>query len=252
MRSVELISAILALSVPLVTAVSEDRAPRPNIVFILADDLGYGELGCYGQEKIKTPRIDRMAAEGMRFTDHYAGYNVCSPSRACLMTGKHLGHVHVGQGGSLKKQDITVAMLLKEAGYATCMIGKWGLVGRPGHPGSPNNKGFDHWFGYDNQGFAHFYYREFLWRNDRKVLYRRHQLRAGAAGESAGQKEQEYFYWIWAVPVGKWKLHPAGKEKYRLYDLEKGIAEQHDVADRLPDVVARCSRYFQIARGNSA
>ncbi len=458
------ISAIMALSVPALAAAAEDRPERPNIIFIVADDLGYGELGCYGQEKIKTPRLDRMAAEGIRFTDHYAGYNVCSPSRACLMTGRHLGHVHVGQGGSLKKEHITVAMLLKKAGYATCMIGKWGLVGRPGHPGSPNNKGFDHWFGYDNQGFAHFYYPEFLWRNDRKVLYpNNHNLRTetgeyipdvdakgtyshdeftkealgwirenkdgpfflylpyaiphaeltvprdslepylklgwpetpklidkgnnggggygsqytrgycaqshpnatyagmitrmdrdigrildllgelgisrntlvlfssdnGPSGEggqdinffdsngplsgakrslkeggirvpmiarwpgtikpgrtsnhpsafwdflptacalagvtppekidgisylpellgrTAEQKKHEYFYWIWAIRSGKWKLHPAGKDKFRLYDLENDIAEKHDVAGKFPEVVERCSKYFEKAK----
>ena len=95
------------------------------------------------------------------------------------MTGKHMGHASVtGNGGSLKAKDITVPMLLKTAGYKTCMIGKWGLVGRPGHPGSPRKKGFDHWFGYDNQGFAHFYYPEYLWRNDKKVLYpENHNLR---------------------------------------------------------------------------
>ncbi len=152
---------------------------RPNIVLILADDLGYGDLGCYGQQKIKTPRIDRMAAEGVRFTNHYAGFTVCSPSRCALMTGKHMGHATVkSNGGTLKNEDVTVPMLLKKAGYDTCMIGKWGLLGRPGHPGSPNNKGFDHFFGYDNQGFAHFYYPEFLWRNDQKVLFpKNHDLR---------------------------------------------------------------------------
>ena len=152
---------------------------RPNIIFILADDLGYGDLGCYGQQKIKTPRIDRLAAEGVRFTNHYAGFTVCSPSRCALMTGKHMGHASVkSNGGTLKKEDITVAMLLQQAGYDTCMIGKWGLLGRPAHPGSPNNKGFDQFFGYDNQGFAHFYYPEFLWRNDQKVLFpKNHDLR---------------------------------------------------------------------------
>jgi len=437
---------------------------RPNIVFILADDLGYGDLGCYGQEKIKTPRLDRMAREGMRFTSHYAGFTVCSPSRCALMTGKHMGHASVkGNGGSLKASDVTVAMLLKKAGYKTCMIGKWGLVGRPGHPGSPNNKGFDHFFGFDNQGFAHFYYPEFLWRNDQKVLYpKNHNLRVngeykkgagtyshdeltkealgwieenkdhpfflylpyciphaeltvpadsmepylelnwpetpklvnkgnnGGGGygsqykegycgqshpnatyagmisrmdrsigkildlldelkltgntlvlfssdngpspeggqdveffnsngplsggkrslreggirvpliarwpgkiqpgsvsdhpsafwdflptacEAAGieppkdidgisylpellgkteaQGKHEYFYWIWAVRVGRWKLHPAGKDKYRLYDLEKDLAEEHDLADKFPAVVARCSKYFEIAKGVS-
>ena len=160
------------------TAVA-DTPRRPNIVFILADDLGYGDLGCYGQKKIKTPRLDRMAREGVRFTSHYAGFTVCSPSRCALMTGKHMGHASVkGNGGRLRASDVTVPMLLKTAGYRTCMIGKWGLVGRPGHPGSPNRKGFDHFFGFDNQGFAHFYYPEYLWRNDQKVLYpKNHNLR---------------------------------------------------------------------------
>ena len=115
---------------------------KPNIVFILADDLGYGELGCYGQKKIKTPRLDQMAKEGIRFTSHYSGFTVCSPSRCALMTGKHMGHASVtGNGGRLKKEDVTVPMLLKQVGYKTCMIGKWGLVGRPGHPGSPHGTG---------------------------------------------------------------------------------------------------------------
>jgi len=166
-----------ALAAGVLRAESPQR--KPNILFILADDLGYGDLGCYGQEKIKTPRLDRMAREGIRFTSHYAGFTVCSPSRCALMTGKHMGHASVkDNGGRLKEKDVTVPMLLKKAGYKTCMIGKWGLVGRPGHPGSPNNKGFDHFFGYDNQGFAHFYYPEYLWRNDQKVLYpENHNLR---------------------------------------------------------------------------
>ncbi len=176
LKSMTACAAIPALA----RAVSGEKSPRrPNIVFILADDLGYGDLGCYGQKRIKTPRLDKMAAEGLRFTDHYAGYTVCSPSRCSLMTGKHMGHARVTRnGGRLKNQDVTVAMLMKQAGYKTCMIGKWGLLGRPGHPGSPNNKGFDHWFGYDNQGFAHFYYPGFLWRNDKKVKYpENHKLR---------------------------------------------------------------------------
>jgi len=442
-----------------VTAGAQSRR-RPNIVFILADDLGYGDLGCYGQKKIKTPRLDRMAREGIRFTTHYSGFTVCSPSRCALMTGKHMGHASVtGNGGSLKKKDITVPMLLKKAGYTTCMIGKWGLIGRPGHPGSPNNKGFDHFFGFDNQGFAHFYYPEYLWRNDKKVLYpanhnlrvngeykpgkgtyshdeftkeamsfiRRNtgnpfflylpfaiphaeltvpadsmapylklnwpetpkvegkrntggggygsQYKAGYCGQShphatyagmisrmdrsigqildlldelklsdntlvifssdngpspeggqsleffnsagplsgakrslreggirvptiarwpgrikpgrtsdhpsafwdfmptacelAGveppgdidgisylpellgrtetQKKHEYFYWIWAIRVGKWKLHRRGKNRYALYDLENDIAEKNDLAEKMPETVTRCSRYFEEA-----
>ena len=145
-------------------------AKRPNIIYILADDLGYGDLGCYGQKRIKTPRIDQMAAEGMRFTDHYAGSTVCAPSRCCLMTGLHTGHAIVrgNGGGPLREQDVTVAQGLKQVGYATGLIGKWGL-GEEGTTGIPTKQGFDTWFGYLNQRHAHNYYPEFLWRNEYKV-----------------------------------------------------------------------------------
>ncbi len=142
---------------------------RPNVVFILADDLGYGELGCYGQEKIRTPTLDRMASEGMRFTQCYAGSCVCAPSRCSLMTGLHTGHCWV-RGNStvaLRPEDHTVAELLKDAGYATGLVGKWGL-GLAGSTGTPNKKGFDSFYGYLHQGHAHNYYPDFLWRNRRK------------------------------------------------------------------------------------
>jgi len=457
-------TSLLAVFVLLVLTTFTVAAEKPNIIFILADDLGYGELGCYGQEKIKTPCLDKMAADGMRFTQHYAGYTVCSPSRGVLMTGKHVGHATVkGNGGRLNAEDVTIAMLLQKAGYKTGMIGKWGLRGSPGHPGSPNNKGFDLWFGYDNQGFAHFYYPGYLWRNDKKVLYPnnhnlmaengefkkdadkvgtyshdeftrealafikenakrpfflylpytiphaeltvprdsvapylklgwkekpKHQkkgnngggsygsqykgycgqshpnatyagmvsrmdrdigrilaeldklgltkntlvifssdngptpeggnslqffnssgplsggkrsfneggirvpmiaywpgkIKAGAVsdhpsafwdflptacelvgikppsdidgisylpellGKSDEQKEHEYFYWRGAIRVGKWKLLPSGKDKYRLYDLEKDPAEKNDLAKEHPDVVERCKKYFEIGQ----
>lgn len=148
-------------------------APKPNIIYILADDLGYGELGSYGQTKIKTPNLDEMAREGIRFTDHYSGQTVCSPSRCALMTGKHMGHASVKQNGQLlDPDDLTIAELLKEAGYLTAAIGKWGLAQGPANPNRPNQQGFEHWFGFDNQGFAHFYYPEYLWRNQTKVLYK--------------------------------------------------------------------------------
>ncbi len=143
---------------------------KPNIIFILADDLGYGDLGCYGQPVIQTPNIDRMAAEGMVFTDHYAGSTVCAPSRCCLMTGKHTGHAFVRANGRvpLRPGDVTVAKLLQQAGYTTGIIGKWGL-GEPETTGIPNRQGFDSWFGYLNQRHAHNYYPEYLWRNEEKV-----------------------------------------------------------------------------------
>ncbi len=142
----------------------------PNIIFILADDLGYGELGCYGQAQIGTPNLDRMASEGLRFTDFYAGSTVCAPSRCCLMTGLHTGHAWV-RGNALvplRHEDKTVTEVLKQAGYTTGLIGKWGL-GEPETSGVPTRKGFDEFFGYLNQKHAHNYYPEYLWQNDTKV-----------------------------------------------------------------------------------
>ena len=153
--------------------------PRPNIIFILADDLGYADVGSYGQAQIRTPRLDRMAREGLRFTQHYTGAPVCAPARSVLMTGLHTGHTTVrgnhGRGPSgenervpLRAEDVTVAEVLKEAGYTTGLIGKWGL-GEPGTEGVPNAQGFDYFFGYLNQQHAHSYYPEYLWRNGDRV-----------------------------------------------------------------------------------
>ncbi|MEQ8788987.1 MAG: arylsulfatase [Pirellulaceae bacterium] len=147
----------------------------PNIVFILADDLGYGDLGCYGQKKIATPHIDRLAREGMRFTQAYAGSSVCAPSRCCLMTGLHNGHGRVRDniphGVFLRPDDVTVAEVLKQAGYQTGAIGKWSL-GETGSWGVPNLQGFDYFYGHRNQDQAHFYYPHYLWENDKVVLLR--------------------------------------------------------------------------------
>ena len=147
-----------------------DLPRKPNVIFILADDLGYGDLGCYGQKLIRTPSLDRMAAEGIRFTNCYAGSTVCAPSRCVLMTGLHTGHARV-RGNALvplEPQDVAVAEVLKQAGYATALVGKWGL-GEAGSTGIPNRQGFDHFFGYLSQVHAHNYYPEFLWRNTQQV-----------------------------------------------------------------------------------
>ncbi len=155
---------------------------KPNIVFVLADDLGYAELGCYGQKKIRTPNIDKLALQGMKFTQHYSGSPVCAPSRCTLMTGKHTGHAQVRSnkqvGGTegwklgstiggqwpLKAGTITVAKILKDAGYTTGAFGKWGL-GRVGTTGDPQQQGFDHFFGYICQRQAHTFYPNHLWRD---------------------------------------------------------------------------------------
>ena len=152
---------------------------KPNIIFILADDLGYGDLSCYGQTRFQTPNIDRLAAEGTKFTDHYAGSTVCAPSRASLMTGFHTGHCYVrgnyetgpfGFGAclELRPEDVTVQELLRQQGYVTGMYGKWGL-GVMTTTGQPDKQGVDEWFGYLNQAHAHFYYPEYLWKNGERI-----------------------------------------------------------------------------------
>ncbi len=143
-------------------------AEKPNIVFIMADDLGYGDLGCYGQRQIQTPNLDRFAAEGVRFTQAYAGATVCAPSRCCLMTGKHGGHATVRGNVSpelgLAPDEAVLPALLRSAGYRTALFGKWGLGG-PGTGSVPNLKGFDEFYGFLNQVHAHNSFPEHLWDN---------------------------------------------------------------------------------------
>lgn len=158
-------------------AVANDRSANapPNIVLILADDLGYGEVGCYGQRLIKTPHIDRMAAEGMRFTQFYAGAPLCASSRNVLLTGEHTGHCRVRDNGhptiqTLRPGDVTLAEAIQPAGYSNAIIGKWAIGGDiPETGGRPEDQGFDHFFGYLNSVGAHNYYPEYLWRNREKV-----------------------------------------------------------------------------------
>ncbi len=151
---------------------------RPNLVWIMADDLGYGEVGCFGQQVIQTPHLDRMAAEGLRFTQFYAGATVCAPSRSVLMTGQHHGHTRVrGNAGptnpqaqALRTDDVTVAKVLQCAGYRTGLIGKWGLgdVGLA-ESGLPRRQGFDYFFGYLSQVHAHNHFPDYLWRDEQQV-----------------------------------------------------------------------------------
>jgi arylsulfatase A-like enzyme len=168
----EFLKATTAGAVSLAAGAAE-AAARPNIIFILADDLGYGDLGCYGQQRIKTPNLDRLAAEGIRFTQAYSGATVCAPSRCCLMTGKHGGHATV-RGNKrpevgLRPDEATLPALLKKAGYRTALSGKWGLGG-PSTRSMPNQRGFDEFFGYLDQLHAHNSYPEHLWQNEEEVF----------------------------------------------------------------------------------
>ena len=212
-------------ALPQLESLRAKRQGRPNIIFILADDLGYGDLGCYGQKRIKTPNIDRLAAEGMRFTQSYAGSTVCAPSRCCLMTGVHTGHARVRGNARvpLEPADLTVAEILKPAGYHTAAIGKWGL-GNEGTTGIPNKHGFDEWFGYLDQTHAHNYYPEFLWRNESQW-----QVRGNANGQKGdyshdwftrsstnfigiNQKHPFFLYLAYTIPHANNELKDKGME----------------------------------------
>lgn len=161
---------------------SAHAADKPNVVFILADDLGYGEVGCFGQKKIPTPNIDRLATQGMKLTQFYSGAPTCAPSRCVLMSGKHLGHADIrgnrqaklsfpefNEGQHPIAQDtVLIPQVFKKAGYTTAAIGKWGL-GPVGSTGDPNRHGLDLFYGYNCQSIAHSYYPRYLWRNEQQV-----------------------------------------------------------------------------------
>ena len=176
------------------TGFAAEPGRRPNIVFILADDLGYGDLGCYGQKRILTPHLDRMAKEGMRFTQFYAGSTVCAPSRCTLMTGLHTGHCFIRGNAreNLRPTDVTVARILKEGGCATGLVGKWGL-GHEGSNGVPTRQGFDSFYGYLDQVHAHNYYPAFLMRNEkREPLKNEVPPGRGPFGTGVATKKVEY------------------------------------------------------------
>ncbi len=162
-----------------IAALASPAAPnqKPNIIYILADDLGLGDLGCYGQKILKTPNIDRLAASGMRFTRHYSGSTVCAPSRCALLTGMHTGHAVVRGNAEVMPEGqvampadtFTVSKMLQQTGYTTGCFGKWGL-GAPGSSSDPLQSGFDRFYGYNCQRQAHHYYPYFLWDNDQRVI----------------------------------------------------------------------------------
>lgn len=210
---------------------ASEGAERPNLIWVMADDLGYGELGCYGQKVIRTPQIDRMAAEGMRFTRFYAGATVCAPSRSVLMTGQHHGRTRVrGNAGptnpvaqALRPDDVTVARVLHDAGYATALVGKWGLGDAgPAETGLPRRQGFDHFFGYLNQRHAHNHFPSFLWREEERITLPNRGVSSGDDGSGyatsalmyaddlfadealkfvANHQERPFFlYWCMVIP----------------------------------------------------
>ena len=202
---------------------------RPNIVFIVVDDMGWADLGCYGGKQIKTPNINRMAKEGIRFTDAYSGCTVCAPARSVLMTGLHMGHTSVrgNTGGiALRDEDVTVAEVLKRSGYATGGYGKWGL-GDVGTDGVPEKQGFDEFFGYYHQVHAHDYWTEYLWRNSRKVpmtgepgsmeRYTHNRIFEQTLNFIRNNKDRPFFcYAPWTPPHGKYQI-PESEPAWAMY-----------------------------------
>ena len=172
-------------------AVAND-AP-PNIIFIMVDDLGYGDLGAYGQERIQTPHLDKLAREGMRFTQFYAGSTVCAPSRCVLMTGLDTGRCFIRGNGkdNLRPEDVTVAEVLKEAGYRTGLFGKWGL-GHEGSTGLPTRQGFDSFYGYLDQHHAHNFYPSYLIKNEQRVPLANVVPNEGTWGQGVATEQKQY------------------------------------------------------------
>jgi arylsulfatase A len=168
---------LISLTLLIISCGEKETSSPPNIIFFLADDLGYGDPSCFGQEKFTTPNLDRLAAEGLVLTQHYSGSTVCAPSRSTIMTGQHTGHTPIRGNKEVRPEGqwampdsaITIAELLKTKGYATGAFGKWGL-GSPGSEGDPNMQGFDIFFGYNCQRIAHNYYPYHLWDNQEKVI----------------------------------------------------------------------------------
>ena len=214
------------------------QTSKPNIIYIMADDMGYGDLGCYGNDKIRTPHLDQLAEEGIRFTQHYAGSTVCAPSRGSLMTGMHTGQAYIKGNfamqteGNLPLPDttVTVAELLKQAGYHTAVIGKWGLGG-PGSVGGPNNQGFDYSFCYLDQRNAHEYYPPYLWENEQKVILDNqhepneysHDLFTCKALDFIEKQGDSpfYLYLAYTIPHGKYQVPDDAPYSERDWTLEQ-------------------------------
>ena len=260
----DLLKRALAAGLPATLSCNRAGTSRlPNIVFILADDLGYGDLGCYGQKQIRTPNTDSIAAEGMCFTEAYSGCTVCAPSRSVLMTGLHMGHTSVRSnpgGVPLLPEDVTIAELLKPAGYATGCFGKWGL-GDIGTAGVPWMQGFDEFFGYLHQVHAHFYYPQFLYRNDqryplegntngKRVTYSHDVIARQALGFIERHKDHPFFCYVpFTIPHVELLVPEDSLAEYRgkfperpYRDLNNHYAPQDEPRAALAAMITRMDR----------
>jgi uncharacterized sulfatase len=259
--------------VVLLCRVSAAERP-PNLIFVLADDLGYGELGCFGSKLIQTPNLDRMAMEGMMFTRFYAGSPVCAPSRSVLMTGLHTGHTRVrGNAGkanikaqNLRAEDVTVAEVLKKAGYSTALIGKWG-IGHTGSDGLPNKKGFDYFYGYLDQLHAHNPYPDFIMRNEEVVKLRNKIVpeasgRAkpddqGLVGAGIAEKPLDYVPDLMAEEALKWVKEQKDRPFFLYWSLISPHAnnegKKYGRGQEVPDLGPYADKYWPVPdKGHAA
>jgi len=231
--------AVFFLSCHAYAALGEEgnKAPQPNIIFVLSDDLAQGDVGCYGQKIIQTPRMDRMAAEGTRYTQAYCGTSVCAPSRASLLTGLDMGHCPVRANREIMPEGqmpmpenaVTVAQLLKSSGYVTACIGKWGL-GMFDTTGSPLKKGFDHFFGYNCQRHAHNYFPDYLYNDDKRFeldgkTYSQNLIQKDVLSWVRSHQEQPFFlYYAPCLPHGRYQIDDLGFYKDKPWP---GIAKNY-------------------------
>ncbi len=244
-----MISRFLALLVSIACIAAPSRAEeKPNIIFILSDDIAMGDLGCYGQKLIKTPNLDKMAAEGTRYTQAYSGTTVCAPSRSSLMTGLHMGHCPVRSNREIKPEGqlplpegtLTAAMVLKQAGYKTACVGKWGM-GMFDTPGSPLKVGFDHFFGYNCQRHAHSYFPTYLYNDDKRFelegndgkgigkTYAQNLIADETLAWVRQQKDHPFFlYYSITLPHGNHEIDTVGAyaDRKDWTDLQKRYAAQ--------------------------
>ncbi|MCE9560970.1 MAG: arylsulfatase [Planctomycetes bacterium] len=239
------VAVVLAAVIPIDSAIAAEPPAKPNVIFVLSDDLAQGDVGCYGQKLIKTPHLDAMAKEGTRFTQAYCGTSVCAPSRTSLMIGKHMGHSPIRANREVQPEGqkplpagtYTVAKLLKDNGYATACVGKWGM-GMFDTTGSPLKMGFDHFFGYNCQRHAHSYFPTYLYRDDKRFDLR------GNDGKGAGKtyaqnliadetltwvtanKDKPFFlYYSITLPHGRHEIDDQG-----IYKDEKWTEQQKNYA----------------------
>ena len=263
MKKLILRFAVVLVFLSLISAKKEGEIAdtKPNIIYIMADDLGYGDLGCYGQKIIPTPNLDKMATEGLRFTDFYSGSTVCAPSRYALMTGLHMGHAYIRGNGEfpIRTDEKTLPKTMKENGYTTGMYGKWGL-GQFNNSGSPEKQGWDEFLGYTNHQHAHRFYTNNIWtiKNNECVKYpmdslqHSHPIITNAALDFVKNHQKSPFFMYWAITMPHAEMYAPQEtlKKYLKPDGSSVFEENKPFVQK--NLVARSYRSQDKANANTA